>query len=83
MFHIIISCHAHVCIDDAYAHEMQVQNACLTPRVLQLLYTHMTGEMKCPRLYLCLAHSIPSPPMSIQHMHQHDQQRYDPLHIIT
>ena len=42
----------------------------------------MTGEMKCPRLYLCLAHSIPSP-TSMQHMHQHDQQWYDPLHIIT
>ena len=37
--------------------------------------------MKCPRLYLCLAHSIPSP-MSMQHMHQLDQQWYDPLHII-
>jgi hypothetical protein len=24
----------------------------------KLLYTLMTGEMKCPRLYLCLAHSI-------------------------
>ena len=35
------------------------------------------------RLYLCLVHSIPSPPMSMQHMHQHDQQWYDPLHIIT
>ena len=34
------------------------------------------------RLYLCLAHSILSPPMSMQHMHQHDQQWYDPLHII-
>ena len=34
---------------------------------------------------LCLAHSIPSLPMSMQHMHQHDQQikSYDPLHIIT
>ena len=42
----------------------------------------MTGEMKCHRLYICLAHSIPSPPMSMQHMHQHDQQWYDPLHII-
>ena len=45
----------------------------------------MTGEMKCPRLYLCLAYSIPSPPMSMQHMHQHDQQWYDPLlyhHVI-
>ena len=35
------------------------------------------------RLYLCLAYSIPSPPMSMQHMHQHDRQWYDPLHIIT
>jgi hypothetical protein len=26
------------------------------------------------RLYLCLSHFIPSPPMSMQHMHQHDQQ---------
>ena len=34
-------------------------------------------------LYLCLAHSILSPPMSMQHMHQHDQQWYDLLHIIT
>jgi hypothetical protein len=40
----------------------------------QLLYTPMTGEIKCPRLYLCLAHSISSPLMSMQHMHQHDQQ---------
>ena len=43
----------------------------------------LTGEMEFPRLYLCLAHSTPSPPMSMQHMHQHDQQWYDPLHIIT
>ena len=27
----------------------------------------MTGEMKCPRLCLCLAHSIPSPPMLKTH----------------
>ena len=36
----------------------------------QLLYTPMTGEMKCPRLYFCLAHSIPSPSLLMQHMHQ-------------
>ena len=30
----------------------------------------LTSEMKCPRLYLCLAHSIPSPPMLMQYMHQ-------------
>jgi hypothetical protein len=35
------------------------------------------------RLYLCLAYSILSPLMSMQHMHQHNQQWYDPLHIIT
>ena len=44
----------------------------------------MTGEMKCSKLYLCLVQSISSPsPMLMQHMHQHDQQWYDPLHIIT
>ena len=31
----------------------------------QLLYTPMTGEIKYPRLYLCLAHSIPSPPIRV------------------
>ena len=36
-----------------------------------------------PLVNLCLAHSIPSAPMSMQHMHQHNQQWYDPLHIIT
>jgi hypothetical protein len=35
------------------------------------------------KLYICLAHSIPSLSMLMQHMHQHDQQWYDPLHIIT
>ena len=48
----------------------------------KLLYTPMTGEMKCPRLYLCLAYFIPSPSMSIQHMHQPITKWYDPLHII-
>ena len=43
----------------------------------------LTGEMKCPRLYLCLVHSIPSPSMSMQHMHQPITKWYDPLHIIT
>jgi hypothetical protein len=36
----------------------------------QLLYTPMIGKMKCPRLYLCLVYSIPSPPMFMQHIHQ-------------
>ena len=39
----------------------------------------LTGEMKCPRLYLCLAHSFPSSPTSKQHMHQHDQM----IHFIS
>ena len=46
-------------------------------------YTPMTGEMKCPRLYLCLAHSILSPPLLMQHMHQPITKWYDPLYIIT
>jgi hypothetical protein len=40
-------------------------------------------KWKYPRLYLCLTHSIPSPSMLMQHIHQHDQQWYDPPHIIT
>ena len=35
------------------------------------------------RLYLCLAYSIPSPPMLMQHMHQQFTKWYDPLYIIT
>jgi hypothetical protein len=40
-------------------------------------------KWKCPRLYICLAHSIPSPSMLMQHMHQPIIKWYDPLHIIT
>ena len=43
----------------------------------------MTGEMKIPRLYLCLTYSIPTPPLLMQHMHQPITKWYDPLHIIT
>ena len=43
----------------------------------------MIGEMKCPRLYLCLAHSIPTPPLLMKHMHQPITKWYDPLYIIT
>jgi hypothetical protein len=39
-------------------------------------------KWKCPRLYLCLAHSTPSPPTLMQHMHQPYHKWYDPLHII-
>jgi hypothetical protein len=40
-------------------------------------------KWKCPRLYLCLTHSTPSPPTLMQHMHQPFTKWYDPLHIIT
>jgi hypothetical protein len=40
-------------------------------------------KWKCPRLYLCLAHSILSPPILMQHMHQPITKWYDPFHIIT
>ena len=45
--------------------------------------------MKCPRLYLCLAHFhiisifISIFQFSMQPMHQHNHEWYDPLHIIT
>jgi len=45
--------------------------------------------MKCPRLYLCLAHFhsisifISILQLSMQPMHQHNHEWYDPLHIIT
>ena len=72
-------------LDDRYANKFApLDSTAIYPKPgHKLLYTPMTGEMKCPRLYLCLAHSIPSPSISMQHMHQHDQQWYDPLHIIT
>ena len=72
-------------LDDRYANKFTpLGSTAIYPKPgHQLLYTSMTGEMKCPRLYLCLAHYIQSPQMSMQHMHQHDQQWYDPLHIIT
>jgi hypothetical protein len=39
-------------------------------------------KWKCPRLYLCLAHSIPpSSPMSMQHMHQSITKWYHSLYI--
>ena len=65
-----------VALDDRYANKFApLDSMAIYPKPgHKLLYTPMTGEMKCPRLYLCLAHSIPSPSMSMQHMHQHDQQ---------
>ena len=47
----------------------------------KLLYRPMIGEMKWPRLYLCLAHSIPSPPLLMQDMHQPITKWYD--HFIS
>jgi hypothetical protein len=47
------------------------------------LFTHLWPvKWKCPRLYLCLAHSTPSPSTLMQHMHQPYHKWYDPLHII-
>ena len=65
---------AQVALDDRYANKFAPLNStAIYPKSgHQLHYTPMTDEMKYPRLYLCLAHSIPSPQMSMQHMHQHD-----------
>ena len=59
-------------LDDRYANKFaSLDSTAIYPKPgHKLLYTPMTGGMKCPRLYLCLAHSIPSPPMLVQHMHQ-------------
>ena len=65
-----------VALDDRYANKFApLDSTAIYPKPgHQLLYTPMIGEMKCPKLYICLAHSILSPPMSMQHMYQHDQQ---------
>jgi hypothetical protein len=56
------------------------------PSILNLVInfsTHLWSvKYKCPRLYLCLAHSIPFPSMLMQHMHQPITKWYDSLHII-
>jgi len=56
------------------------------PSILNLVINFSTHlwpvKWKCPRLYLCLALSIPSPPVLMQHMHQLITKWYDPLHII-
>ena len=64
-------------LDDRYENNFApLDSMAIYPKLgHQLHYTPMT-------LYLCLAHFILSPPMSMQHMHQHNQQWYDPLHII-
>jgi hypothetical protein len=71
-----------VALDDQYANKFApLDSMAINPKLgHQLLYTPVTDEMKCPRLYLCHTHSTPSPSMSMQHMHQHDQQRYNPLY---
>ena len=73
-------------LDDRYANKFAPLNSTpIYPKPShQLLYTFMTGEMKYPRLYLYLAHSIPSPPLLMQHMHQSITKWYDPLlHHVT
>jgi hypothetical protein len=59
-------------LDDRYANKFApLDSTTIYPKPgHKLLYIPMTDEMKCPRLYLCLAYSIPSPPILMQHMHQ-------------
>ena len=66
---------AQVAQDDQYVNKFApLDSAAIYPKPgHQLLYTPMTGEIKYSKLYLCLAYFIPSPPMSMQHMHQQDQ----------
>ena len=46
-----------------------VRTSILNP-VMHFSTQPLIVEIKCPRLYLCLAHCIPSPPMLMQHRHQ-------------
>ena len=59
-------------LDDRYANKFApLDSTSIYPKPdHKLLYTPMTGEIKCPRLYLCLAHFISSPLMLMQRMHQ-------------
>jgi hypothetical protein len=56
------------------------------PSILNLVISFSTHllpvKWNALQIYLCLANSIPTLPLSMQHMHWHDQQWYDPLHII-
>ena len=63
---------AQVALDDRYANKFAPLDSTSIYHKPghQLLNTPMTSEMKCSRLYHCLTHSIPSPLMSMQHMHQ-------------
>jgi hypothetical protein len=72
-----------VALDDRYANKFAPLNStAIYPKPDHvLLYTPMTDEMKCPRLYLCLAHFIPSPSMLMQHMHQPSPN--DMIHFIS
>ena len=73
-----------VALDDRYANKfVPLDSTAIYPKPdHKLLYTPMTGKMKCPKIYLCFVHSIPSPPSLMQHMHQPYHKWYDPLHII-
>ena len=55
------------------------------PSILNLVINFSTHlwPVKWNALGYTFALRIPFLPMSMQHMHQHDQQWYDPLHIIT
>jgi hypothetical protein len=57
------------------------------PSILNLVINFSTHiwlvKWNALTIYLCLAHSISSPPMLMQHMHQPYHKWYDPFHIIT
>jgi hypothetical protein len=75
-----------VALDDRYANKFApLDSTTIYPKPnYKLLYAPMIGEMKMPyRLYLCLAYSILSLSILMQHIHQPYHKWYDPLHIIT
>ena len=72
-------------LDDRYASKFApLDSTAIYPNLVINFSTHL-WPVKWNALGYTFALRIPflSPPMSMQHMHQHDQQWYDPLHIIT
>ena len=69
-------------LDDRYANKFAL--LIVRPSILNPVINFSTHiwPVKWPRLYLCLVHSIPSPPILMQQMHQPYHKWYDPLHII-
>ena len=79
-------------LDDWYANKFaSLDSTAIYPKSGQaLLYSTLDRWNEMPyKSYLCLAHSISSPfinsilQVSMQPMHKHNHEWYDPLHIIT